>query len=165
MKIRQLNSRDAKAYLKIRLEALQADPEAFASSYEEEKRYSLEKVQNRLEEDFSYTLGAFESETLVAVVSVVREQRTKIKHRANIYAMYVTPEKRGCGTARNLMVKAIEVIKQMDGIEQVYLSVVANNEPAKRLYKSFGFKTYGIDRKALKVENVYLDEELMVLNL
>ncbi|WP_188454752.1 GNAT family N-acetyltransferase [Virgibacillus oceani] len=165
MEIRKLNSSNADAYIEIRLEALQTNPEAFASSYEEEKHYSLEKVQNRLEDDYSCTIGAFENETLAGVVSIVREQRPKIKHRANIYAMYVTPEKRGSGIARKLMIDALEMVKQMNRIEQVYLSVVATNEPAKKLYKAFGFKTYGVDRRALKVNDIYYDEELMVLAL
>lgn len=41
MKIRQLISQDAQQYLNMRLEALQKNPEAFASSYQEEKYSSL----------------------------------------------------------------------------------------------------------------------------
>lgn len=33
------------------------------------------------------------------------------------------------------------------------------------MYQSLGFKTYGIDQNALKLDQAYFDEELMVLRL
>ena len=163
MEIRQIHANDAEKYRKIRLEALQTNPEAFGSSYEEEKIYSVEMFQNRLQNDHSFTFGAFEQEKLLGVVSLVVEQKIKIKHRANIYAMYVSPEKRGSGIAKKLMKEAVNKAHQINGIEQIYLSVVSTNEPAKRLYQSVGFKKYGEDMKALKIGDLYYDEELMVL--
>jgi ribosomal protein S18 acetylase RimI-like enzyme len=118
-----------------------------------------------LKDDYSYTFGAFENEKLLGVVTLVMEQKNKIKHRANIYAMYVTPERRGIGIAKNLMIEAVKKANQLNGIEQIYLSVVSNNEPAKKLYNYMGFETYGIDKKALRVDDLYHDEELMVLYL
>jgi ribosomal protein S18 acetylase RimI-like enzyme len=163
MEIRQVLAKDADKYQEIRLEALQTNPEAFASSYEEEEMYSLERFRSRLQDDHSYTFGAYEQDKLVGVVSLVVEQKNKIKHRANIYAMYVKPDRRGNGIAKNLMVEAIKMANQLEGIEQVYLSVVSSNEPAKRLYQSIGFKIYGLDKRAIKIDDGYFDEELMVL--
>lgn len=48
MEIRCLTSDDAAAYWKLRLEALQSDPEAFGSSAEEHQSLSLEDVRGRL---------------------------------------------------------------------------------------------------------------------
>ena len=45
MEIRLLNPLDAENYLDLRLEALQNNSEAFASSYEEEKDYSVENIK------------------------------------------------------------------------------------------------------------------------
>jgi ribosomal protein S18 acetylase RimI-like enzyme len=165
MEIRQVLAKDADKYQEIRLEALQTNPEAFASSYEEEEMYSLERFRSRLQDDHSYTFGAYEQDKLVGVVSLVVEQKNKIKHRANIYAMYVKPDSRGNGIAKNLMVEAVKVANRLKGIEQVYLSVVSSNEPAKRLYQSIGFKIYGLDKRAIKIDDDYFDEELMVLYL
>ncbi|MFE7065103.1 GNAT family N-acetyltransferase [Sutcliffiella sp. NPDC057660] len=163
MEIRKLQSSDAEKYFDLRLEALQTNPEAFASSYEEESKNTPEIYQNRLEGDFSYTFGAFEQEELIGVASLVLEQKNKIKHRANIYGVYVTPEKRGLGVARKIMEASIKKARQLEGVEQIHLTVTASNEPAKKLYQSLGFKTYGIEKKALKLEHTYFDEELMVL--
>lgn len=48
-------------------------------------------------------------------------------------------------------------------LEQLNLGVVSTNEPAKRLYESMGFKTYGIEKRAIKMNGVYNDDEHMVL--
>lgn len=77
--------------------------------------------------------------------------------------MYVCPENRNSGIAKSLMLKAIKKAKAIEGVEQIYLTVTSSNEPAKKLYQSLGFKTYGIDERALKVDHTYFDDELMVL--
>lgn len=163
MEIKVLEKKDANRYKKLRLEALKLCPEAFASSYEEEKEFTLETFENRLSNSHSYTLGAFENGELFGVVTLQLEQKAKLKHRITIFAMYVAVEKRGKGLAKKLLKEAITKSKQMVGIEAIYLTVGAANQPAKNLYKSLGFATYGIDKKALKIDNSYLDEELMVL--
>ena len=75
--------------------------------------------------------------------------------------MYVDTENRRSGLARDLIRKAIERAKEMK-LEQLNLGVVSTNEPAKRLYESMGFKTYGIE-KGYKMNGVYSDDEHMVL--
>ncbi|MGM7722919.1 hypothetical protein [Metabacillus sp. Hm71] len=91
MEIRLLNPLDAKNYLNLRLEALQSSPEAFSSSYEEEKDHPVEKYEIRFRAQDSFTFGAFENEKLFGAVTLVKEKKLKLKHRANIFAMYVSP--------------------------------------------------------------------------
>ena len=38
----------------------------------------------------------------------------------------------------------------MEGIEQIYLSVVTTNEPARNLYASLGFDVFGTEKKGIK---------------
>jgi ribosomal protein S18 acetylase RimI-like enzyme len=163
LQIRRLESNHAAIYRSLRLEALQGHPEAFGSSYEEEKEFPSETFENRLKEQNSFTFGAFENEKLIGVVTLVLEKKNKLKHRANIVAMYVDPEKRRYGIGKSLMLEAINKAKTIEGIEQIYLVVTSINEPAKKLYYSLGFETYGKDKRALKIENKYFDDELMVL--
>ncbi|NRG30922.1 GNAT family N-acetyltransferase [Niallia circulans] len=165
MEISQLHPDDAEAYFALRLEALQINPEAFGSSYEEEKDYPLSRTQSRLSDPASYVYGAFVEKDLVGVVTLMRETKIKMSHRANIYAVYVTPKRRGKGVAKQLLKATIEKSRDLQGIEQVYLAVVAENTAAKKVYRAFGFETYGIDRKAIKINGKYYDEELMVLYL
>jgi ribosomal protein S18 acetylase RimI-like enzyme len=148
MEIRLLNPLDAENYLVIKLESLQNSPEAFASSYEEEKDQPVEKYKNRFESKDSFTFGAFEKAELVGVIILVKEKLFKLSHRANIIAMYISPEKRGFGVGKALLEEAIKKAKNLDGVEQVYLTVVTTNEPAKRLYSLLGFEVFGIEKRA-----------------
>ncbi|NLP50083.1 GNAT family N-acetyltransferase [Bacillus sp. RO1] len=165
MKIRQLTPTDAENYRTIRLEALKNKPEAFSSSYEDEVEYSVEKYRDRFNNDHTYTYGAFNEDNLVGTVTLLCETKKKIKHRATIVAMYVKPDQRNLGVGKALMNVAINKAKELKGIEQIYLAVTASNEPAKRLYTSLGFGTYGIDRHGLKINDTFFEEELMVLML
>lgn len=165
MEIRILDPIDAAIYREIRLEALKANPEAFSSSYTEEKDYPLENFENRLNFGHFFTFGAFVENKLTGVVTLILETRSKTKHRANIVAMYVSPELRRSGIGRRLMTEAIKKANEINEIEQIYLTVTSSNEPAKNLYQSLGFKTYGIDKNGLKIEDTYFDDELMVLFL
>jgi RimJ/RimL family protein N-acetyltransferase len=166
LEIRQLNSQDAGKYLNIRLEALQKNPEAFASSYQEEKNQSVEKYINRFQSpQESITFGAFVEFELVGVVTLVKEKALKLRHRANIVAMYVTPEKRGYGIGKALIKKTIQKAKRIAGIEQIYLTVVTTNESARKLYSTIGFEVFGTEKRALKFDNTYFDEDHMVLFL
>jgi ribosomal protein S18 acetylase RimI-like enzyme len=165
MEIRILNPKDAEIYRNIRLKALINHPEAFSASFAEENAFPIERFENRLIEGITFTFGAIVHDKLLGVVTLVLEQRNKLKHRANIVGMYVDPEKRRSGIGRSLMVEAMSKAKEIEFIEQIYLTVTASNQPAKNLYQTLGFETYGIDKKALKVGNTYFDDELMVLNL
>ncbi|WP_449620329.1 N-acetyltransferase family protein [Robertmurraya sp. Marseille-Q9965] len=165
MEMKMLESEFAEQYREIRLTALQTNPESFSASYEEESLYPLERFITRLENSHAFTFGAFKEERLVGVVTLVLEQSVKLNHRANIYAMYVLPDYRSNGIGKRLMEQAIEKAKEIDYIEQIYLTVVASNVPAKKLYQSLGFEVFGLDKRALRVEDTYFDEELMVLHL
>lgn len=161
MEIKELHPKDAGIYINLRLEALQTSPEAFGSSYEEEKDFPIERTENRLGDPNAYVFGAFIDGRLIGMVTLMSEVKLKMKHRANIYAVYVTPCHRGKGIAKQLIEKAIHKAKELKEVEQLYLTVVSTNIPAKRLYQSLGFSTYGIDKKAIKIADSYYDDDLM----
>jgi len=166
VKIRRLGELDAEKYLEIRLKALRNNPEAFGSSYEEEKDRPVEVYSQRLASDASFTYGAILDNQLVGTVTLVKETYRKFKHRANIVGMYVDPSNRGFGVGKLLLIEAIKQAKSIGVIEQLNLSVVTTNEPAKKLYTSLGFEIFGTEKRALKLdEGTYLDEHHMVLFL
>lgn len=167
MNIRVLSEADAKSYQALRLRALQTDPDSFGSTYEREVHFTIEQVEERVRQaEDRYVLGAFhEDGSLVGIVRFMRESDLKSKHKGTIYGMYIAPEVRGQGVGKALMVETIALAKNSDGVEQIHLQVVSKNETAKKLYKSLGFETYGIEPKALKDNEQYYDEELMVLFL
>ncbi|UOQ50049.1 GNAT family N-acetyltransferase [Gracilibacillus caseinilyticus] len=166
MEVRQLQYNDAEIYLKIRLEGLQNSPTGFASSYEEEKKQTAEKYQKRFASpETSFTFGAFENTELVGVITLVKEPLFKLRHRSKLVAMYVKPDQRGKGIGKALLLKAIEKAKSIEGLEQIYLTVVDTNAFAKRLYTSIGFEVCGTEKRSLKDGNTYHDAEHMVLFL
>jgi RimJ/RimL family protein N-acetyltransferase len=167
VKIRVLTKEDVNRYWPIRLRALKEHPEAFAASYEESVNRTMEQVARRLmASDDQFILGAFDTDgQLVGMVGFIRESLRKMRHKAMIWGMYVAPEARGRGIGRLLLQEAINKAKQMDGLEQIHLTVVTKNTPARNLYLSMGFQPFGLEKRALKVEDEYLDEEYMVLFL
>jgi len=48
------------------------------------------------------------------------------------------------------------------GVEQVILTVAAENSRARRLYERWGFTVYGTEPRAIKLSDGYMDEVLMV---
>ncbi len=161
MEIRQLNAEDAVLYKALRLEALQNHPEAFGSDYEVEKDRPIEQYAMRFQNEQAATFGAFHEGELVGVVTIVCSEPFKMRHRANVFAMYVTPRVRKQQIGRQLVQEALQALQERPWIEQVHLSVVRTNEAAKALYRSLSFESYAIEPRALKIDDTYHDEELM----
>jgi RimJ/RimL family protein N-acetyltransferase len=167
MEIRLLNPVDAEKYWALRLEALKNNPEAFASSYEEAitRENPIEQTARNFQTEGNYTFGAFEDHELIGMVTLLQESPIKIRHKANIFAMYVTPTKQGQSVGKALLTEAINKAKTFDYIEKINLTVTAGNEKAKNLYTRLGFKVFGYEEKALKINGEYYDDEQMVLHL
>ncbi|MGD7044984.1 N-acetyltransferase family protein [Jeotgalibacillus proteolyticus] len=161
----QLTGQHAKEYRELRLQALLQNPEAFAASYEEEKELSVEAFQARLDIPYLFTFGGWIEEKLVGTVTLIPQQKEKLRHKSDIVAMYVDPRYRQKGIGRKLMEKAIQKAGELKEVEQLLLTVVESNANAKSLYTSLGFKPYGLEKKALKLNGVYIDEEYMKLEM
>jgi RimJ/RimL family protein N-acetyltransferase len=167
MIIRILEYSDAKQYHDLRLEALQVNPEAFSTSLKEviSRPNQIEQYEKSFRQRETYNFGAFEEDKLIGMVTLLPEIKEKLKHKANIVAMYVTPAYRGQGVGKALLEAAIKQAYELEGITNINLSVVSVNHGAKGLYQKLGFQTFGLEEKALKVNNVFYDEEYMSLRL
>lgn len=116
----------------------------------------------------SFTLGVIsEQNELLGVVSFQREgsNREKLRHKGLLFRMYVKAEAAGRGIGRALVQEVINRAKKLPDIEQINLTVIANNLRAKSLYASLGFQSFALEIKAIKYQNQYFDEEQMVLFL
>ena len=93
--IRSLGSGNVYAYRNLRLRALEEHPEAFATSFSEEQKQSLEETKNRLlVSPQQITHGAFKADQLVGISTLIRSQKEKLRHRAILAAMYVIRKNR-----------------------------------------------------------------------
>ena len=167
MEIRYLTSEDAGQWLRLRLEALQGDPEAFSASFEEYQLLSLEEVRKRLGFDAkdAFVVGAFEDGQLRGCAGFHRDKGLKSRHKGHVWGVYVTPEKRGAGIGKRIMGMLLERAGSLDGVEQILLSVTATQAAAICLYRSLGFTSFGLEPRALKIGDHFIDEEYMALRV
>jgi ribosomal protein S18 acetylase RimI-like enzyme len=82
-----------------------------------------------------------------------------------VWGVFVRPEWRGQGIAAQLLDELLARARQLAGLEQLQLSVVTGQEAAVHLYQSLGFQQYGLERRALRIGEHYVDEFHMVLFL
>ncbi len=169
MIIRQLTEADAEIFRAFRLRSLRESPRAFTNSYEEYSQQTVDSTAQRFRAQVAsgvnFTLGAFEDGQLVGSVGFYREEALKLKHKGHIVSMYVAPEYRGRGIARELLRAAIRRAKQVSGLQQLLLGVVETQIAARHLYESLGFTVYGREPHAVKIDDEDLDEEFMALDL
>ena len=74
--------------------------------------------------------------------------------------MYVEEAARGTGLAAAMVEALLEHARGQ--VEQVMLSVMLDNERARHFYEKMGFETYGLERRAFKIGDRYIDEEFRV---
>ena len=166
MHIRRLTPADASEFQALRLAGLLEAPYAFGSSYEEEKELAASTIEGRLTVRADRgPFGAFEKGTLIGLIGLGRENQTKLSHKAVIWGMYVTPEARRKGIGRALLLEALSFARSVPGIKQVNLCVNANSTSAIRLYESAGFKSFGHELGAMRINGTPHDLMHMYLRL
>lgn len=99
---------------------------------------------------------------LAAIAGARRDALVQVAHKAVLWGVFVAPAHRGKGLARRLIGAALTHVSRDWGIAQVNLCVNIENEPAKALYASLGFETFGVERRAMRVGDRFYDEQHMV---
>ena len=162
---RKLESADAVAFRRVRLDCLQNFPESFGTLFEDEvgkaKLFFEEQIENGNPNVLFF--GAFDGNELVGIVGFVRGDRTKTRHRGEIVSMYVDPRFHGQNVGEQMLRALIEQVFESGGIESLELTVVADNGSATRLYERVGFETYGLRKKYFKSGETYTDQRFMLL--
>lgn len=168
--IRQLGIDDMDTFWPVRYRALTEHPDAFGSSADEVRAWPAAQrqdlVTNRYLDGENVIIGAFsEDGQLVGMTGVVRLTSAKVRHRAEIWGVYVAPEARGQGVAARLFAAAEAYLLQLDGVRQVHLAVSSHNRAAIATYARAGFVLWGTEPRALIVDGQPVDEDHMVLVL
>ncbi len=151
VQIRALTPDDAEAYVAIRQEMLRAHPWAFASSPGDAGSSDPGVVRARLREAENVIVGAWIDGALAGTCGVVRDKTLKMRHRAWIVAVYVSPSARGRGVGKALVGAALEIARSWGGVEIVSLSVSERAPGARRLYESLGFVAWGTEPSCMKI--------------
>jgi ribosomal protein S18 acetylase RimI-like enzyme len=162
MLVRMLGPADATLYRSLRLRALREHPDAFTSSYEQDRDQPVEAAAQRLAAHPFW--GAYHHAELYGFVGLERESRPKNRHKATVMGMYVAPEVGGQGVARALL-DALIAHARLNGLESLVLTVTAGNDRAQRLYEAAGFRSFGIEPDAIRVAGRPYAKNHMQLNL
>ncbi|MFM9973934.1 MAG: N-acetyltransferase family protein [Beijerinckiaceae bacterium] len=163
--IRLLTAADAAAFKAFRLQSLRDAPDAF-HSLPEEWDLPLETIVQRIEGNRIF--GAFDGAgTFVGIAMLTLTARAikQMRHKAEIWAVYVDPAARGHGLARRLMERCIAEARAL-GFEAVVLTASAHLSHVVALYESLDFAIYGTERGMVKlVDGRVIDDHLMELRL
>jgi ribosomal protein S18 acetylase RimI-like enzyme len=159
--VRQLTADDYDSLREIRLEALRLHPEAFAADPAQEEAMPKAEWLVRLASAVSF--GAFADGALAGIAVFSRSSRPKLAHTGELGAMYVRAAARGSGLADRLM--EILLAHAAGEVEQIKLTVNAENARAVRFYERHGFRTIGRIPNSIRVGGRSYDELLMLRTL
>jgi ribosomal protein S18 acetylase RimI-like enzyme len=159
--IRQLNAEDAAEYQAVFLEALQSAPAAFAADYGEESARSSDQIAERFRREVIF--GASVDGRLCAIATILQQTCPKRRHVGMIWNMYVSEERRGTGIADMFFKYVLEAACLK--VDQVEWYVAVDNPSGRKFYRKFGFESYGVMARALRVQGVDFDALMMVKKL
>ncbi|MDN0081477.1 GNAT family N-acetyltransferase [Crenobacter sp. SG2305] len=166
--IRRLIPSEAVAYRQLMLEAYQSHPEAFTSSVEERAALPLSWWGERLTEASlapEVVFAAFDGGRLAGVAGIAFESREKVRHKANLFGMYVPVRYRGQGLGQRLIQTVLNYAKLRGGVRIVQLTVTDDNDAACRLYARCGFLSYGLEPLAVRVGDTFMAKRHMYYDL
>jgi ribosomal protein S18 acetylase RimI-like enzyme len=155
--VRKLTPDEVDGVRALRQEALQLRPEAFSSDSERDAAVTADQWRERLAKGRWF--GAFVDGELVGMVAWSPEESRKTAHAGKLGSMYVRDIARGSGAADALIKAAL--IDASATLEQMTLTVNAENGRAIRVYERHGFTLIGRVPDALRVDGRSYDELIM----
>lgn len=168
--VRQLKEPNWNAWWELRLIGLRDHPDAFGQDHDEivaeGEAPSRDRFVSTAITGDNRVFGAFiDNGGLIGICGITRHPGAKVRHRMEIWGMYVASEFRRTGTGRRLLHAAIGHARRTDGVLQLHLTVASHNTSARDTYSDLGFTVYGHEPRALRLPDRFVDVEFMVLTL
>lgn len=159
--IRQVSTAEMDLFRQIRLEALQCEPDAFASVHADWLKFSNEEWNARMNIPI---FVAFVEDKPIGLMALKQFTPSKMMHRATLTMVYVNKSFRGSGLAGQLL-EAVIIYAKSKKIAQIELGVRGDRKPAIRFYTSAAFSEIGNVPNGYVDSNSAFDEVLMVRQL
>lgn len=151
MRVVRLQPGHAAQYRALMLEAYTQAADAFTSTAEERAAEPESFWVRRVADPngLSAAFGAFIGNSLVGTVALEFSARPKTRHKTALVGMYVAAEARRSGAGRALLEAAVTHARAQAGTLLVLLTVTEGNEAAVGLYRSAGFRAFGVEPMAV----------------
>jgi len=136
---RSLKATDWVKFRDFRLQALEAAPGVFHSSYELEVTIEPEQWQRTLANPASQVFGLFDEEYLVGITAVFPSSEDPSGETAVLAMSFILPEYRGRGLSRLLYKARLDWIRSHGVFKRIVVSHRASNEVSRRAIERHGF--------------------------
>lgn len=161
--VRRLTSADAAVFRDIRLAGLADEPRAFSADWADEACHDADWFGARLASSEVFGIDDPDAPRLLGVIGLAIPTNAKQRHRGQIWGVYVRPEARGQGLVSMLLAQAIGAARGR--VESLHLGVGTYNSVAIRAYAAAGFVESGLQPRALRIGDDFIDEIAMTLQL
>jgi len=122
---------------------------------ESETNYLI-SILKRIDDKKSVMLLAFSDNNLIGNAAIELDKRTQ-RHVGTL-GISIAKDYRGKGIGKKLLEQVEkEAIKNLDGLEIIFLTAFASNEKAIKMYEKAGYKVFGKIPNGVKLENGYDD--------
>jgi RimJ/RimL family protein N-acetyltransferase len=110
-------------------------------------------------------VGAFIDGELVGTAGFYRQRNPKLRHKGEIWGVYLTARARGAGIGRAMLVFLLTHAVNVKGIERIIVSAATTQTAAIALYRSLGFRSFAAEQRAMKIGDRYFDFESLVMEV
>jgi RimJ/RimL family protein N-acetyltransferase len=157
MHVERLSAVHVQSYRALMLQAYEQSAEAFTSSVTERLAMPMAWWEERVahKAGTSVVFGALVDGALVGAARLDFETRERTRHKGTLFGMYVSPAVRGQGIGRMLVQAVLTYARSRPDTALIQLALTEGNAAALALYESCGFRRFGIEPRALRVNGEY----------
>jgi len=137
--IRQLTEDNWQDFSRVRLKALQTDPEVFGSNYEKESQMTEADWRSRLQAKDNAIFLIYAGDTPIGMTGVSVDRNDATQKTALLWGSWLAPHARGKGLSELMYRTRIKWAKQQPTVEKIIVSHRASNVASKYANQKHGF--------------------------
>jgi RimJ/RimL family protein N-acetyltransferase len=138
--IKQITEDDWRVFSRIRLRALQTDPNVFGSNYEREAGQDEEVWKETLRSPTAAIFIIYADETPAGMTAIAVDRNDPTGKTALLWGSWLAPEYRGKGLSKMMYDARLEWAKAQPTVERIIVSHRASNTASKHANQKHGFK-------------------------